>query len=122
MLIGRSGHARSFAMACKYKYNGKELQDEVGLNLYDYGARNYDPAIGRWMNIDPLAEQTRRWSPYTYAMDNPLYFTDPDGMSASPIYDSNGSFMGTDDQGFKGEVIFMDRTNFDQENLCRMVI
>jgi RHS repeat-associated protein len=38
----------------KYKYNGKELQDELGLNWYDYGWRNYDPAIARWVNIDPL--------------------------------------------------------------------
>src|SRR5690554_2777 len=64
----------------KYKFGGKEYQDEFDINFYDFGARNYDAALGRWMNVDPLAEAMPSWSSYAYTFNNPVRFTDPTGM------------------------------------------
>lgn len=67
------------SFAQQYKFGGKELQDELNLGWYDFGARNYDPSLGRWFNKDPLNQFT---SPYLSFGNNPVRYVDPDGQWA----------------------------------------
>ena len=63
----------------KYQYNGKEFNDELGLNELDYGARFYMSDIGRWGVIDPLAEKYMPITAYAYVANSPMKFIDPNG-------------------------------------------
>ncbi len=62
-------------------FTGHELDAETGLNYA--GARYYMPALGRWTSVDPLASSFASYSPYNYALNNPLSLTDPTGMAPS---------------------------------------
>jgi len=70
-----------------YKYNGKELDRKGGLDWYDYGARHYDAAIGRWHVVDPMVEKYYGVSPYVYCFNDPVKFIDPSGEKPT-IYEA----------------------------------
>ena len=85
--------------AQKWGYTGKEHQEEFGLDWVDIMARNYDPSIGRFFNVDPMADSPMQVdkSPFAYTWNNPIKFTDPDGMHPDwmgdgPTYDSAGNY------------------------------
>jgi RHS repeat-associated protein len=61
----------------KFKFTGKEELPETGYT--DFGARLYDKFVPRFISVDPMAEQWNFVSPYTYTLNNPLRFIDPDG-------------------------------------------
>ena len=63
----------------RFKFTGKELDEEQGLDWYYFGARYYDASIGRWLSLDPLAGKYQSLSPYNYVANNPLLFVDYDG-------------------------------------------
>ena len=78
----------------QYLYNNKEFQDEQGLNWYDYGARFYDPQIGRWHSQDPMADNYTSLCPYQYCGNNPIKNVDIGGLGfigAYGMWDETGA-------------------------------
>ena len=72
-----------------YRFTGKELDKQNGLNWYDFGARWYDVAgVPMWTSVDPLAEKYYNVSPYVYCNNNPVMFIDPDGRDYGVTIDS----------------------------------
>ena len=63
-----------------YQFNGKENQDELVLDWLDFGARMYDPTVGRWNGLDPYSDIYHELTPYNYGLNNPVSVIDRDGQ------------------------------------------
>jgi RHS repeat-associated protein len=96
-----NSYSRENSIPNQFKFNGKEQQDELNLLTYDYGARMYDPALGKWWQVDPLSEKYQSWSPYAYVMNNPLKFMDPTGMFSTHT-NEEGEVVAVYDDGDNG--------------------
>jgi RHS repeat-associated protein len=81
----RSGRTETEVSLKRYKYVGKERDEETG--LYYYGARYYAGWICRFVSVDPLAGKFPSFSPYSYAGNNPLHYSDPTGMQSEDEVD-----------------------------------
>ena len=63
----------------RYGFNGKEFENGLDWRVNDFGARMYDPVLGRWGSVDPKAAKFAFQSPFVYCNNNPIYYIDPDG-------------------------------------------
>jgi RHS repeat-associated protein len=93
-----------------YKYNGKEEQTELGLGWLDYGARMYQPELGRFFTQDRFASKYFDTSPYSYASNNPALYVDINGDSVwvstgKPVVDKNGNTTITHTVNISGKVL-----------------
>ncbi|MCQ2211938.1 MAG: hypothetical protein MJZ34_16780 [Paludibacteraceae bacterium] len=85
---------------------------ETGLSYF--GARYYSSDLSIWLSVDPMSDKYPSLSPYVYCADNPVGLVDPNGEEIDPIYDLDGIFLGTDDNGLQGKALFMKRSDFRQ--------
>ena len=86
--LKHKGYNDYLPTANKYKYNGKELQDELGLNMTAMDYRQYDNALGRFNSIDALSEFSYSASPFAFAKNNPIFWSDPTGLISQSAIDA----------------------------------
>lgn len=78
----------------RYGFNGKELDNNMDGNNYDYGFRIYNPRLGRFLSIDPFTSSYPYYTPYQFAGNMPIAAIDLDGLEQHVVIyykDENGN-------------------------------
>ncbi|MDE5607491.1 MAG: hypothetical protein K2I64_00995, partial [Muribaculaceae bacterium] len=101
-----------------YKYGGKELNTDFGIDCYDFEARLQYPSQLRFNRPDPLAGDNPGVNTYLYCNANPIILTDPTGEN--PVYNQSGEYLGCTEEGFTGEVFIY--TGSDNVDFSKMSI
>ncbi len=97
----------------RYTFTGKEKDSETG--YYAFGARYYDCDLsGIFLSVDPMSDKYPSLSPYAYCAWNPVKLVDPDGMTANPVYDTEGNYLGDTKEGFTGAPIIVNDIRLNQ--------
>ena len=110
-----------------YKYNGKELDTKKGLNWYDYGARHYDAALGRFTTNDRFAEKYYSMSPYQYGANNPVNNIDVNGdtivVNPNPngLIDNVKMFFGFDTKYQKDVKVDLQQLKKDDKGVANII-
>ncbi|HEY5750645.1 MAG TPA: RHS repeat-associated core domain-containing protein [Chryseolinea sp.] len=110
-----NSYIRENSMNQDYLYNGKELQNELDLAWLDYGARMYEPDLGRFIVQDKFTEKYADFTPYHYALNNPLLFVDMNGDSTI-FYDNNANVLYVSDDGLENSAVIVDDDNLEDFN------
>ncbi|MBT9395076.1 hypothetical protein KLP40_18055 [Hymenobacter sp. NST-14] len=101
----------------RFQYNGKEKQEDFGLNWLDYGARMYDAQLGRWHVVDPMTEKREWLTPYNFVQNNPINRFDPNGLTDFTFNKRTGEVKQVGEINNEPDRIL--RTNKDGEILKR---
>ena len=114
--LKHKGYNNAVVSEHNWDYQGKENQEEFGLNWHDFGARNYYASIGRWVSIDPLSEDFYSYSTYNAMMNDPIGYIDPDGRAAEWIPGKDGEVV-TYTEDVNGNITVSDNATDDTKQI-----
>ncbi|WP_298900678.1 DUF6443 domain-containing protein [uncultured Psychroserpens sp.] len=108
--------ANSNSQASKFKYNGMELEESLGVDWYEMDMRQYDPAIARWTSIDPVTHY--EYSTYSSFDNNPIFYADPSGADSETFYDAEARDMYRTMVNSLGGSTASDNNSEEEEDCC----